>query len=1664
MVNNVGCIEYDDDVDEFGALVPLEQIGENNCAKFCKNTIVTFTLNDPNNNISRVRWSQNGGVTQSGTQNLDFIVQWNSTSTITDLTVDVELNNQTIITRTLCIEVIELPVADFDLLSGFNDRCAGDFQLIDLSSDTSGSNLISYEWVITNSNGNTISSSGKEPNIYLEQGDWVIELTVTNECNCSQTIGKELRVEGVSVTITCPTVTCEGTIEAYTIENANQCGSFEWNVEGGTIVSGGNSSIVEINWNQPIDGFGYIYFNQGDCNACDNIPAVAKIPIIEENGTIEGPEQLCVDEQYVFSLPRWPAVEFEWSLTDAGNSPILPVNHFRITDQPNEIALNTASLEPGEYFLNCNYDSPLLLCGGNAQHSFIIQDKLKIVAPEEVCLGDIVNISTEQLNNNTEYKIFFNNIIFYQQTISDFSYLFNIADTFTVTATSPNYCESDPFTITVHDLPRSISLNTPLEGTLEEVCPNTPYNYSLDINDDDYFLEWDIDSSDGTISGNTEAEQVTVLFEPNAGTIPYVLSARKVSKRTGCKGPWSDYDITPVSIDTNIIHFDPLNLTNTAIANKPYHCASTIIDFRVDYLEGETYEWYFTDPRLASIVSGQNTNEVAVMLNEPINQLYAVSLGVRIRKCGIVYEPSTFDIEIDLGPQFNWFPLDAEYCSGDEISLQFQPQFPQNPANVYDLSVWSYEAIINYQVGSNFIVNRNTDFTVSVGANNLVTVNNLVLPDVDSSVTANIIILTSDQNDCSAASPLPAFSGQTVINPRPQIDLIRAGDLSFCDAASIDTSLEVIHQNTAVGNVTYQWYLNSSLIAGQTASILDIIPALGFGSYYCEVNFINSNPSDCTTSTYIVEITERNCVIEPPCIIEQVEITSIVWTDCDEIQVTVNNFGNTPDLVGYRVSGAFFNTVSSTLTSATLQAGTYNLNITAVYPHCTTYTNQAFTIGYQSYMESSVTCRTNGGYDVTLIQTGSILASYPNATTVTYELPGVGSVVSTAGQHTFSNVPVGVYNARILIDGAGPDPVCIATQEITLSTPDAAFTMYDATNITAGAITQTCTECPLLLRPNNINPNHSYKWRFLTDATNTQISPEISLPVGNSQEIKLTVTDEHGCETITSQFINVTQAEFSIFYANAGVYCEGAQIDLSILNSGPDTPSNPNSTNPNESGYLWMLDTEPAPGINTNAIYNPTVSGAYWVKLRNQDLCLDDMDAVNVTVLPKPFFDIGLPDLACVDQPFLVNGLTATAGSGIMQYRWIIDGTAGAWENTFPIPVLEENYSNDGTYTYILEVEADNGCTYQVEKDVIVTPTPDIGFITVTPDSCDPYAVELRVSNAQGGTYHWSDGFTGYPHIVTRGGAYQLTFVPDNSSCTVELEVYVEKDPSSYLWYFPSGCLDYCEMEDPASRYIPGMPILFDRWDYNSSFNPINGAGAVPNYDLTNALGTNDEIRLSLENNGCEVTSEPLVLSKNEDCENCELELIIDEVFLIEEPYIYFELYGSLVNNQSFDVHVTFAAGNGNNGFFTPSSITVPANGSVNLNPLLFTPQSPFNGGNVVITMSVSNPELDCFTKTEVKFPEITVENDAENESKLSVSPNPVVEKAQFNYEIVSSEKGATYEFAIYNLNGILEHSSLLKTTSGSLNVELAQLKPSTYVVVIKNQGNVLVQTRMIKK
>jgi hypothetical protein len=138
---------------------------------------------------------------------------------------------------------------------------------------------------------------------------------------------------------------------------------------------------------------------------------------------------------------------------------------------------------------------------------------------------------------------------------------------------------------------------------------------------------------------------------------------------------------------------------------------------------------------------------------------------------------------------------------------------------------------------------------------------------------------------------------------------------------------------------------------------------------------------------------------------------------------------------------------------------------------------------------------------------------------------------------------------------------------------------------------------------------------------------------------------------------------------------------------------------------------------------------------------------------------------------------------------------------------------------------------------------------------------------------------------------------------------------------------------------------------------------------------------------------------------------------------------------------------------------------SFSLNLLRFTPQSPFSGGTLLINMDASHREGNCITQTEVKFPEVQIENENREgeKSTLTISPNPVDQKATFAYEIFPTDM-ENLQLEIYDLSGLRMYHSVLKNTNGSIEVEVSHFKPTQYIVLIKSNGKILIQNYLIKK
>ncbi|MGB3591041.1 MAG: T9SS type A sorting domain-containing protein [Nonlabens sp.] len=1675
--SSVGCINYDDEIvgENLDVTQPLEGISNADCIKFCVDTEMKFSLNDPNGDIVNVRWTQLGGTQIGSDTAQEFKVRWNNVTNNAAITVTVSLQNGSSIERELCVQVIDKPVANFDFLAGFEKRCSGNFQLINNSYDPSGSDLVAYEWLFAGPNGVIISSSDEEPEVTLTEGLWQVALTATNACNCSGKIEKTIEVEDRDVVITCPTVVCEGSSEFYTLEEPIECEEFSWNATGGTILSGQESAIVNILWDNVEDGFGYLTFNQSSCNSCSE-EVITKIPVIQARGKINGDATICNSEQSLFDMPRWPSVEFEWELIDANGNVIRPYDILITTDQPNEIAINTENLEPGPgYVLTCRYNSPLLLCGGEASKVIRVSEQQGVEGVNSTCINSTETFNSSYQDSGITWEVFYNGVsIDVVNSNSLQNYLFDRAGEYTITALSDLYCISENHKITVGEEPPVVPSLAILEGDIEDVCIEVPYNYSINNLDENYYLEWFIDPLQGSIVGSTTGNNIVASYlEPSSALDTHELLVRYVSVAGNCPGPWRTQQITPINFryasDSPIIHYNPADPIDPvqSVANQRSFCSSSSANFRIDLDNAETYFWYFENEAYGSITSGQGTNDVVVSFNEvPTGLDNSTFLKVELRKCNVVYDKSSVELLIGLQGASLGFPQNVTRCGGEFMSYTIPAS--ELPFG-FDINTWVSEFEVTYRNLGAPIVNETMEATstfLNSSGDFVVTGLQVPLPSQFGQFVLNINLYDPTFCDPNIGTGYEFFN---LINPTPYANIIRSGNDIYCDVSEVDVQLTAVYQNPSSGNVTYQWKRNGVEITGATANTLSVTPALGGGFYTCTLSYVNGVPSTCEIDSEGIQITVNNCTSQG-CSVETVEITNLEWDGCDIIELDVLTTGGTLNSTNVFTYDNLFVVISNTGNHYVLQGvedlmpGSYNIIASAAFGSCSITDTEVIQIGYQADLAVTVDCPTNGVHNVTLINTGLVLDTYTNSTTVSYELVGHSTaIVDNSGSYTFNNVPNGTYTANLMIDGVGTDPVCIASQELVISSPDAGFTIVDAMDVNGGAITQTCTECPFTLVPNTPNPDHDYSWNFLGIASNTQMSPTIALPIG-VQPITLVVTDQNGCSVSQTKQIDVISPQYTGIYNGFGTYCEGSLINLTYIPDISDDAIAPSdSINASQSGFLWMMGEEEASGINTNATYNPTRSGAYWVKLRNQDYCLDDLETVNVTILPEPFFELDVPATVCLDQEFEVLASVRGMGTGIDDYRWIIDGDVGAWLDVFPIEPLEEIYGTLGTHAYELEVRTSSGCSFSKAYNLDVVTPPDAPIVNHTLVNSNPYTVELSIQNISNATYHWSNGDSGNIIEVTRGGAYQVTMIPNSSTCTVTADFYLPKDPSQYLWYFPTGCLDYCAVDDFPDRYIPGGTAFFDYWNYVGSYANLDGDNAVADYFLEQLQNGGGSLLLELDNLGSTVSSDTLVLTVDEECRECSIDLEITETKKYEEPFVYFELTGVLINNSTQDLNLDLSVV-GINGFFNPAIISIPGNSSINLNPLQFIPQGAFAGGTVTILMEhVGIEDSSCVSSFELSFPESSGRKGRMASNTMKVHPNPVTDRATVDYAIFDS-KGQNLTLEIYDLFGVRIVSQRLKQSQGEVSIALSQLPPSQYIIVIRDTTEVLIQSHIVKK
>ncbi|GEC79907.1 hypothetical protein FAQ01_27770 [Flavobacterium aquatile] len=1618
----VGCQTYG--VDDQKRIF-FTDISPSECIRVCENSTVTYSLSNLPAGASTT-WNAVGGVLSYVTES-SCTVTWGAfgdgslSFTVT--------NGNSIINKTLCIKKILIPTALFEIAPGGQSQpvytCSDQIiNFVNLSTANNGTNLVSYYWDF----GDDTSSTAFQPShSYAANGTYEVILIVGNECNCTSVYKTEIVVKDKGFDISCPSVICEDQTQTYSLpfDGMQICNeNFNWSVVGGHILSqqGGN---VEVIWDDvDQDGFGYVTFNPQDCNLPCLLPTTIKIPVIQTNGTIEGPTNICLGEQGRYSLPQWPTTDFQWQIVgNVANN----LGEIFQTDQRNEIIV--VPNVTGTLTLRVTYTNTLLHCSGEAEIVIQVGKALEIIGEEALCqYATATYFNTDGVIANWTLTSDTGGVLYNVYSSDFFEYPFTEPGNYILTANADNYCPGEQKTITVFATPE-----TPegVDGDLL-VCPNAPYTYSIQNPDSAGDYEWAV--TNGTIIGATTGEQVNITF---TGTFPAIISVYKKS-------------LSPVECNSTPFTVAINQIPVTAVISSDFGavCSSSVASYQAlvpttttAHTSGDTYTWSISNPSLGSISSGQGTNAVDVTWNNVTN-VTNVDLILTIGKCNISPAPQFIKpiilypkTEIDITTPTN--PI----CAGALYSVTFtvvsNNGVPLVPTDV-----------VTWNLGSGEFTTPAGQFYYTTTLTNTSTVS------IDQVVTAFI----ADANGCGKTNT-KSITVTVLPNP-PGIATLTSSANAFCIEDDIDATIAVSSNTTGV---SFVWLKDGNpLVPAQTGISLNVTPDMGFGTYTFQV----TNTNNCITISNPIYISQ--ICSGPSCTIPESVSNDSYLSSCGTITFS-GTYTGTPLNEVWEVLGPAPSDYTLTSTGLTGKPGNYKIIYKVYYPCQEGGTGfitkiQDVVIPYLPEFSYTVKCSDEDNtFDINFLDNSTFFAPVLSQDVRFYYK--LASASSFTGPVTYdpsltineiSNLPAGNYVFRQEVDGLYPNTTtftCSKEYTVNLQGVDPFLDIEVNDNLDIN-----CHDTAVLFElsiPQGTGT--SILWDFGDGSQNTLSSPSRVFTTPNAPyNVTCTVTNQFGCSRIIPVSVYIPKKCFFgdvVATPSSATVCQGQVVTLKYQ---------PNNDFCDVANYTWMDGNQPVVGAANSDELTVTSTGFYWVKVESVDGCSYD-----TPTQIKPLFNT-LPTVKLLGATSFCQGedVSIRVNTNASLIQWYVNNSLYSQFNNLTEAVFT-NLLPVGDYTVEVVVTSPQGCTNSASQVIsIVEGIYDIAFdVSIT---CDPYQVVIKAvpsPNSEDITYNWSNGEHIEMITVPDGGTYSVTATLGGCSFTAEVDV--PKNPENYLWIFPSGCYNDCTTE---TNYLigPTLPLAHWSWNLNSNAEDAgNDSFATPYTLIKDGLYT-----LTVSTGDCKAESAPLDYSTTK-CDKCKIDFVdVKNVVKNETPYCSFTFEVQVVSNSTVAYQAT-VMDDLNNVLVLPSTITIQPG----FNVFFFTviPQNPFVGGTTHWTIQGAVPNgkegfIDCIYDVSVIVPtcdsisskivttDATLEHKTLVQQELTLYPNPANDLVTLSYRL--SSPAATVE--IYDIAGRSISTNVLSSSVGDLQLNTSSYPSGIYIVVVKQDGVLLTQKKLV--
>jgi gliding motility-associated-like protein len=301
---------------------------------------------------------------------------------------------------------------------------------------------------------------------------------------------------------------------------------------------------------------------------------------------------------------------------------------------------------------------------------------------------------------------------------------------------------------------------------------------------------------------------------------------------------------------------------------------------------------------------------------------------------------------------------------------------------------------------------------------------------------------------------------------------------------------------------------------------------------------------------------------------------------------------------------------------------------------------------------------------------------------------GDGSPLNTTDwnpQHTYA--APGNYTAQLITysqNGVCTDTATTTTSVAPLPTPDFDFedvcfgNTVEFTNTSIGNITNT-----------RWNFGDNSPPSFFTSTTHDYIAPGV-------YDVTMRIISQEGCIDSLTQELTVSPSPISDFSFES--VCQGEPVTFTNTSSIPPAGNVIGS---------WVWDFGDGSAVNTTdwePQHNYQSSGTFDVTLitRSLDQVCTDTLVDSVRIYPLPIVDFSFENV-CFGQP--VEFVNLSTGE-ISSWKWEFGDQTPPNFNAN----ISHTYPAPGTYTVQQTVTTIYGCTDALEQDVVIYPSPTLGF------------------------------------------------------------------------------------------------------------------------------------------------------------------------------------------------------------------------------------------------------------------------------------------------------------------------------------------------------------------